>query len=336
MTFADKEKLASLRKTLDINYQVTNLYARYIGNFPELIKKDMVDTLVSDCDITRTEAVASLMSEIFGLDIDNDKEGANDKKIILDYIYPSIRFPIAADYTENPYYKNIAPKETVKDGSWEIKWEYYPPYRAAIADDMIIKENFAEIPPIGFFEEGFSFPAVLEDGNEWMTLTPVDVDTCAEQIKKAHGKVVTFGLGLGYFTYMVSEKDDVESVTVVEKSENVIRLFEKHILPNFSKKEKVRIINADAFEYAENIMPSEKFDYAFVDTWRDASDGLPMYEKMKSLEHLSQKTEFDYWIENFIISRKRALRFEELWELCESNSDSAPKSYREFIERWLA
>lgn len=333
MNLTDREKLEALRKTFDINYKVTALYARYIQNFPELIKKDMVDMLVSDCDITKTEALVSLLCEIFGLDIDNKKEASQDKKIILDYIYPSIRFPKASDYVNNPYYKYIAPKQTVKDGNWEIKWEYYPPYRAAIASDMIIKESFIEIPPIGFFEEGFSFPAVLEDGNEWMTLTPVDVDTCEEEINRAHGKVVTFGLGLGYFTYMVSEKENVESVTVIEKSENVIRLFEKHILPRFSKKEKVRIINADAFEYAEKEMPSENYDYAFVDTWRDASDGLPMYEKMKALEPLSKNTRFDYWIENFIISRKRALRFEELWELHESGSDKAPKSYAEFIER---
>lgn len=333
MTFTDKEKLARLRKTFDINYKVTSLYARYIQNFPELITKKMVDTLTEDAEITKTDAVAALLSEIFGLDIDAPSDKADDKKIILDYIYPSIRFPKASDYTENPYYKNIAPKETVKDGSWEIKWEYYPPYRAAIASDMILKDNFSEIPPIAFFEEGFSFPAVLEDGNEWMTITPVDVDTCENEIKKAHGKVVTFGLGLGYFAYMVSEKEDVDSITVVEKSENVIRLFKKHILPCFKKKEKLRIVNADAFEYAEKEMPRENFDYAFVDTWRDASDGLPMYEKMKKLEHLSKNTEFDYWIESFIISRRRAFRFEELWELYESGAENAPKSYEEFIER---
>lgn len=333
MTFTDKEKLARLRKTFDINYKVTSLYARYIQNFPELITKKMVDTLTEDAEITKTDAVAALLSEIFGLDIDAPSDKADDKKIILDYIYPSIRFPKASDYTENPYYKNVAPKETVKDGSWEIKWEYYPPYRAAIASDMILKDNFSEIPPIAFFEEGFSFPAVLEDGNEWMTITPVDVDTCENEIKKAHGKVVTFGLGLGYFAYMVSEKEDVDSITVVEKSENVIRLFEKHILPRFKKKEKVRIVNADAFEYAEKEMPRENFDYAFVDTWRDASDGLPMYEKMKKLEHLSKNTEFDYWIESFIISRRRAFRFEELWELYEAGAKDAPKSYEEFIER---
>lgn len=331
MTCLDKEKLGALRKTFDINYKVTNLYARYIQNFPELITKAMVDTLTEDADITRTDAVMALMSEIFGLDI--DRKDADDKKIILDYIYPSIIFPKAEKYTENPYYKNIAPKESVKDGSFEIKWEYYPPYRAAIGADMIIKDNFAEIPPIAFFEEGFSFPAVLEDGNEWMTLTPVDVDTCEREIEKAHGKVVTFGLGLGYYAYMVSEKENVDSITVVEKSESVIRLFNKHILPRFAHKEKVRVVNRDAFEYAEKVMPSERFDYAFVDTWRDASDGLPMYEKMKKLEHLSPTTEFDYWIENFIISRKRALRFEELWEKYESGAEDAPKSYSEFIER---
>ena len=121
----------------------------------------------------------------------------------------------------------------------------------------------------------------------------------------------------------------------MEKSENVIRLFEKHILPRFPHREKVKIVNADAFEYAKKVMPTEKFNYAFVDTWRDASDGLPMYEKMKELEPLSPDTEFDYWIESFIISRRRALRFEELWELYEQNSDGAPKSYDEFIERLL-
>jgi hypothetical protein len=295
----------------------------------------MVDTLTEDSDITKTDAVAALLSEIFGLDIDRDRETSDDRRIIMDYIYPSIRFPSVKTYTENPYYKNIAPKENIKDGSWEFRWEYYPPFRAAIADDMIIKPNFSEIAPIAFFEEGFSFPAVLEDGNEWMTITPVDVDTCVNEIAKAHGKVVTFGLGLGYYAYMVSEKESVESITVVEKSENVIRLFEKHILPRFPHREKVKIVNADAFEYAKDVMPTEKFNYAFVDTWRDASDGLPMYEKMKELEPLSPDTEFDYWIESFIISRRRALRFEELRELYEQNSDGAPKSYDEFIERLL-
>ena len=75
---------------------------------------------------------------------------------------------------------------------------------------------------------------------------------------------------------------------------------------------KIKIVNADAFEYAEKVMPGEHFDLAFVDTWRDASDGAPMYERMKKLEHLSPNTRFTYWIESFLISRLRALKFAEL------------------------
>ena len=154
-----------------------------------------------------------------------------------------------------------------------------------------------------------------------MTLTPVDMDTCVAAIAKARGKVVTFGLGLGYFAYMASVKDTVESVTVVELSSDVIRLFKKHILPYFPHPEKIKIVNADAFEYAEKSMPSENFDFAFVDTWRDASDGAPMYVKMKKLEHLSPSTEFAYWIEGFLISRLRAEKYVQICEKLDTGMD---------------
>ena len=174
---------------------------------------------------------------------------------------------------------------------------------------------------------------MLEDGNEWMTLTPVDLDTCDEAIERARGNVVTFGLGLGYYAYMVSEKADVESITVIEKSEDVIRLFKSRILPQFSHPEKVRVICADAFEYAEKDMPKENYNFAFVDTWRDASDGAPMYERMKPLEDLNPKTEFSYWIENFLVSRLRAFRFEELYKKVTTGAEDAPSTYEEFTER---
>ena len=174
---------------------------------------------------------------------------------------------------------------------------------------------------------------MFESGREWMLITPNEINTMRKPIEAAKGKVLTFGLGLGYYAYMVSEKSDVKSVTVVEKNDNVIELFVSQMLPKFKNKDKIRIVRADAFEYAEQVMPGEKFDYAFVDTWRDASDGLPMYERMKALEHLSPETEFSYWIERFIISRRRALRFAELWDKYELGAEDAPDCYEEFIRR---
>ena len=325
MTFHDKAKLERLFSTFADNFRITRLYSDYLSIFPEIITKEMVNSLIND-GIETTYALSAILSEVFALNTDTSED---DKRIFRNYIIPSIRLLDAKKYTENPYYKNIKLPD-VKLGSWEFKNEAYEPYRAVICDDIILNDDFSEIPPLGFFDERFEFPAVLEDGNEWMTLTPVDLDTSEDAIRLSRGKVVTFGLGLGYFAYMASEKNEVESVTVVEKSEKVIELFKQYVLPQFAHPEKINIVNCDAFEYAEKNMPDENFTFAFVDTWRDASDGAPMYEKMKALEHLSPSTEFSYWIENFLISNIRARKLVEIRE--KYYSDSLDVSYTDVVK----
>ena len=325
MDFKDKSKLERIKQTFSDNFDVTKMYAWYLEHCPEVINSDMIDELTQDGTVTVQSAIVAILSEVFSLDINR---GAYDRHLIRRYITPSVRVLDAKKYTENPYYKNIK-IPNIKDGRWELRHECYPAYRGMICDDMIIKDDFMEIPPLGFFTEDFYFPAVLENGNEWMTLTPVDIDTSDLAIKRAFGRVVTFGLGLGYYAYMVSMKPSVDSVTIVEKSDEVISLFKKHILPQFPYRDKIRIISADAFEYAENEMPEEDYDVAFVDTWRDASDGAPMYRRMKKLEDLSPNTEFIYWIENFLISRLRAEKFSRLYDMFEEKSKDFPEKYEE-------
>ncbi len=328
MTFTDIQKLKKLDDTIQLNYRFTHMQAQYLEYYPELITKDMVEEIREGTDITEKEAVVAILSGAFAL---TDSEKEDDRLLARKYLARSVKILDTKKYTEDPYYKNVAPP-AVKDTDWEIRWETYPAYRAAICDEMITDPDLTEIAPLGFFNDDFTFPAVLEGGNEWMTLTPIDVDTVQDAIRDAHGKVITFGLGLGYYAYMAARKDNVSSVTVIEKSKKVIELFNKYVLPRFECKDKIRIINADAFEYAEKEMPEEKYDYAFVDTWRDASDGLPMYEKMKKLEYLSENTEFSYWIESFILSRKRAQKYEFLKEKVDTGAPDAPKSYADFIE----
>lgn len=327
MNYIEREKFKNIERTFELNFALTRLYADYLNRYPECLSEIGIDSICEECGISREVAIVTALCELF--DIDQDRS-AEDRRMVRDYLMPSVRIMSAAKYTENPYYKNIT-IPNVKDAGWELKNESYKPYRAVIAGDMMMFPDFREVAPLGFFTEEFFFPAVLENGNEWMTLTPVDLDTCEEAIAAAHGKVVTFGLGLGYYAYMVSEKPEVKKIVVVEKSPDVIRLFKTHILPQFTHREKVEIIEADAFVYAERIMPHERFDYAFVDTWRDASDGAPMYERMKRLEHLSPNTEFSYWIENFLFSRHRALKFAEIAELIDTGDERAPKTCAEAV-----
>ena len=308
MTDKDFEKLKRLRGTFNDNYRLTHLVASYLNVCPELIKRNEVEALRADTDMTREEAVAALLSAYL---LDEDR--AEDRILSRDYIAPSIRILDPKRYEDDPYYRAVR-IANAKRGRWELKNESYAPYRGVVGAEVMVMEDGRELVPIGYFPDGFSFLAVLEDGNEWMTLTPIDMDTSREAIDAAYGDVITFGLGLGYYAFSVAEKENVRSVTVVERSEDVITLFKEHILPLCPHKDKIHVVCADAFRYAEEEMPKAHYDVAFVDTWRDVSDGLPMYLRMKKAEAKNRGTRFLYWIEDFLLSHLRSLVFEEIWE----------------------
>ena len=146
----------------------------------------------------------------------------------------------------NPYYRQIRIPEA-HFGNWKLTIEKYKPYEAFVCDDIRTDEELKEIPQIGFFDTEFSFPAVMEDGQEWMAIKPNEIETMRQPIARAAGQVVAFGLGMGYYAFMVSEKPEVKTLTIVERDENVIALFREHILPQFPKKEKIDIVLARCF-----------------------------------------------------------------------------------------
>jgi hypothetical protein len=52
------------------------------------------------------------------------------------------------------------------------------------------------------------FPALLENDRIWMTITPNEIEIMIKPVDEAFGHVLTYGLGLGYYAYMVSKKLD--------------------------------------------------------------------------------------------------------------------------------
>ena len=129
-----------------------------------------------------------------------------------------------------------------------------------------------------------------------MSISPNEVFTMDQPIKKAKGKVLTLGCGMGYFAYMVSLKEDVESITIVELEQSVINLFEIYLLPQFENKDKITIIKGDAIEFLHN-MEDGTFDYCFADIWIGIEDIVP-YFAVKEIGRHFQKTKIEYWIED--------------------------------------
>ncbi len=297
----DIEKVQDLTKRIQRNNDFAWMLCDYLNNDPCFISKELMESANSDFALPEETVYFALLTGLFDLDTENNEQ---DKQLANEYLRPSVKKLDTKSYLLNPYYRNIRIPE-IKFGHWELKYQKYKAYEAFIYKDLIVEPDFKEFPCIGFFNKEFRFPTVMENGHEWMSIKPSEIETTKPAIDAAEGHVLTFGLGLGYFTYMVSLKENVKSITVVDRDKEVIRLFERYILPQFQHKEKVEIISADAFEYAKEQMPNRNFDYAFVDLWHDISDGLDLYLRMKKLEQFSHQTKFLYWIEDSLLSSFR-------------------------------
>ena len=265
----------------------------FINHEADFIRPEFIESLCRDCDISKEEAYCFTLAA--SIDLDTEKN-PRDAEIFEEYFPDMVHLLKNKDYENNPYLKNIK-IPTKKLGKWELCYKTYVPYQAFVFDDPKITRDGKIIPQIGFFEKEFSYPAVLESGTEWMLITPNEINTMRAPISGAHGKVLTYGLGLGYFAYMVSEKESVSSVTIVERDKNAISLFRDIILPQMPRKDKINIICDDAFYFAETRLADSDFDFVFADIWHDPSDGVPAYKRLKETENYLPSADFSYWIE---------------------------------------
>ena len=262
-------------------YTLLERFAKFLNENPKAITLNQVNKVMK-AGISRDEAVKALIKEY--LDYDPLLERYYDN--IVKKLNPN-------DYISNEYYSNIK-IQTKKYAGWEIKMEKYDAYELFVYNDLKVIDGIT-IPQIGYFERPFSFPAAFQDKRMWMSITPNEINTMQNPIDLAHGTVLTFGLGLGYYADMVSNRNDVDTVTIIEKDPKIINLFNTFIFPFFKNKDKIEIIVDDAYKFIKKL-PDGKYDYLFIDIHHDASDGMEVYNKMRKYTDKYIKTEADYWI----------------------------------------
>lgn len=120
------------------------------------------------------------------------------------------------------------------------------------------------------------------DGQLMMSDGLHEKQTNEEFVRQARGDVLVVGLGIGMVLVPILRKPDVRTVTVLEKSRDVIDLvwpqLEKYVGPESSK---LGIVLGDVFEYPA---PEEQFDVIYFDIWPTLSD--TNYVEMKALKNL--------------------------------------------------
>ena len=145
-------------------------------------------------------------------------------------------------------------------------------------------------------DHNFDALYLYQDNMDWMFDAPSEANTNDIPAQRAHGKVLTFGLGIGYFLYMAIQNPNVEEVTVIERSKEVIAMFRNFILPQFETTKPIHLIEGDAFDYFNQDYLSN-FDYIYTDIWQSSQDGLPLITELLEQCYLP-KEKADFWIED--------------------------------------
>lgn len=286
------------------NTRLLQLFSFFLNECPRALDEELVRSLAKDCGISLPLAMAHGIAALLEIDA-----AGKDRTFFEHWLVPSITVQTPDLYRADPYFREIKIPETTR-GKWRLKHEYLAPFEPFVANDLQVLPDGRMLPRIAFFCERYDFPAVLENGREWMTLLPNETVTTAPAIKEASGRVLTFGMGLGYFAFHAARKKEVESVTVVDLSPDVLALFRELILPQIPEKEKIRLVCRDAFDFAEQEMAGN-FDFVFADIWHDAADGCDLYLRMKAYEPRHPEIRFSYWLEDTL----RCYLNDSLWNL---------------------
>lgn len=139
---------------------------------------------------------------------------------------------------------------------------------------------------------------LLRNGTCVMSNTDMEQRTNFRFCRNAHGGVLIGGLGIGMVVMAIQDKEEVKSITVLEKFPEVIDIVGSQLPLN----EKVIIINADVFEYK----PKQKFDCIYMDIWNYVNSDV--YKEMKKL-----KRKYAHYLKSLSESPKR---FNFCWAEC--------------------
>lgn len=158
-----------------------------------------------------------------------------------------------------------------KSGAWEVS-------TFEVTEDEIKIFNIrAMFQPGGRIMKVGTFKQLTRNGQIIMSNTPAEIRDHAHFIftAKRNKNILINGLGLGVALTEILKSGDVEKVTVIEKSEDVIKL----VAPTFSNDPRVNIIHADAFEWKPP--KGEKYDAVWHDIWDNiCASNLPEMTKL--------------------------------------------------------
>ena len=308
-----KDRIDNIIKTNQINTWVADLLSEAC-NYTDFFDVERI----KQCEKTQ-DAMLDMMFENFNLDKD-DQETYDILKV---FVHDRIKCLNPKVYENDEYAKTV--NASGKYNNYSIRKISYEPYQTFPYDEIDVNNKYQELSNIGFFKEKFSYLALCEGQNVWMSLNPNEIETMKPFIKKAKGEVLVLGLGMGYVPFMMANKNEVKHITIVEKDPNIINLFNKVLFPSFTNKNKISVVQDDAIHY---LNAKKKYDYIFADLWHNPDDGLDLFIKLKRINN-----HIDCWLETSLIALLRRCMVTLIEESLEGLDESAYKHAKNVTDK---
>lgn len=183
-------------------------------------------------------------------------------------------------------YDLFIPKyKSIKKGDWEIRH----------ANMVLCPGYFTGVQLVR------NMAALIRHGHSWMSMTPRELESQEIGVRLARGSVVIFGMGMGWSAATTALRDEVTSVTVVERDDDVLAIHREldifAQLPEAARA-KIRIEQGDAYRWR----PSEPVDLLMPDIWLPfVSDGR--VDEVRRMQDNVQARSIYFWGQELEIAR---------------------------------
>ena len=284
----NKEFLDELLLTYNNNFNFTSDLFMYLNNhFPLIdspkskynheIKNELIDAFIEKTPLLK------------------DKE--ND----ISYLSKNLRFNDANRYLSNKYL-NLLIDLKKENAILPYSLDCIKPYEIFLSGDSYLQfDRNQYFVPLSFSNNEIVYPIFNFPNHRKQMLLPRVIDSTFLPLKVVKGKLLILGLRDGYFAYMSHLSEKVKEITVVDSDQVVINFFEKYILPKCQNKNKIKIINNDAYDFLEEVKDQD-YDYIFSNIWTNAFTGVTKYLKLKSRLDSFKYTKCIYFMEESIVT----------------------------------
>lgn len=153
-----------------------------------------------------------------------------------------------------------------KRGIWRIE-RFTVDTAGARANNIIARRDAAMTKkPARMIEPG-TYTRLWHNDEIMMSDTPAEMAEHLAFVRRARGRCLIFGLGLGMVAAACLDKPEVEAVTVVELAAEVIALAAPHYLDRYGSR--LNIVQGNAFVWEPP--QGAHYDTIWIDIWPDLS-----------------------------------------------------------------